>query len=245
MIDNRGLTNSDPHMTSTHPEATPATSADTPQKTKTTHAERRQSVQPVLEQLFTLYPRLFGAEFLPLKRGIFQDLLEKHPDVFQRDSLKAALGVHTRSTRYLQCVAAGKQRHDLQGVAVEDVAPEHVYAAIVELFRRRQSRTQDDLRPQFRTQLMAAYEASGLSRDAYMSCVARTQPNDAQIGAVLEEALELSEQKLARQEALQKAFESSGKSLEAFAAMYGLKPRDVKAALARKPRVSAMVASAS
>lgn len=201
-------------------------------------------MQPVLEQLFALYPHLFGAEFLPLKRGIFQDLLEKHPEMFKRDSLKAALGVHTRSTRYLQCVAAGKQRHDLQGAAVEDVAPEHVYAAIVELFRRRQSRTQDDLRPQLRTQLMAAYEASGLSRDAYMSCVASTPSSDTQVGAVLEEALELSEQKLARQEALCKAFESSGQTVEAFAAMYGLKPRDVKAALARKPRVPA-VASAS
>lgn len=190
-----------------------------------------QSVQPVLEQLFTLYPHLFGAEFLPLKRGIFQDLLEKHPDVFKRDSLKAALGVHTRSTRYLQCVAAGKQRHDLQGLAVEDVAPEHVYAAVVELFRRRQMRTQDDLRPQLRTQLMAAYEASGLSRDEYVS---RTQSNDAQLSAVLEEALEQSEQKLARQAALLKAFEGSGKTVEAFAEMYGLKPRDVKAALARK-----------
>lgn len=201
-------------------------------------------MQPVLEQLFTLYPHLFGAEFLPLKRGIFQDLLEKHPEMFQRDSLKAALGVHTRSTRYLQCVAAGNQRHDLQGAAVEDVAPEHVYAAIVELFRRRQSRTQDDLRPQLRTRLMAAYEASGLRRDEYMSCVASTPSSDTQVGAVLEEALELSEQKLARQEALCKAFESSGQTVEAFAAMYGLKPRDVKAALARKPRVPA-VASAS
>lgn len=218
-------------MTSTNPEAAPA---DAPQKTKTTHAQRMRLVQPVLEQLFTLYPHLFGAEFLPLKRGIFQELLEKHPELFQRDSLKASLGVHTRSTRYLQCVAAGKQRHDLQGVAVEDVAPEHVYAAVVELFRRRQSRTQDDLRPQLRTQLMAAYETSGLSRDEYMSCVSRTQPNDAQIGAVLEEALELVEQKLARQEALLKAFEGSGKTVEAFAEMYGIKPRDVKAALARR-----------
>lgn len=228
-------------MTSTNPEAAPA---DAPQKTKATHVQRMRSVQPVLEQLFTLYPHLFGAAFLPLKRGIFQELLEKHPELFQRDSLKAALGVHTRSTRYLQCVAAGKKRHDLQGVAVEDVAPEHVYAAVVELFHRRQSRTKDDLRPQLRTQLMAAYEASGLSRDEYVLCVSRTQPDDAPIGAVLEEALELSEQKLARQAALLKAFEDSGKTVEAFAEMYGVKPRDVKAALARKHPAPA-VASAS
>ncbi|MBX9871402.1 MAG: ProQ/FINO family protein, partial [Burkholderiaceae bacterium] len=44
-------------------------------------AQRKQAAMPVLEQLFSLYPHLFGAEFLPLKRGIFQDLLERHPDL--------------------------------------------------------------------------------------------------------------------------------------------------------------------
>jgi DNA excision repair protein ERCC-2 len=39
----------------------------------------RPAVQPVLEQLAALYPALFGAVFLPLKRGIFQDLLAAHP----------------------------------------------------------------------------------------------------------------------------------------------------------------------
>ena len=79
---------------------------------------RRPSVLPVLEKLFELYPQLFGAEFLPLKLGIFQELLAKHPEQLERTSLKAALGVHTRSTRYLQCVAAGKARLDLQGAIV-------------------------------------------------------------------------------------------------------------------------------
>ena len=46
-------------------------------------------VQPVLEKLFELYPALFGAKFLPLKRGIFQDLMTAHPDTFRKDSLKA------------------------------------------------------------------------------------------------------------------------------------------------------------
>ncbi|MBI3532410.1 MAG: prop effector, partial [Burkholderiales bacterium] len=100
------------------------TQADAPTQAPApaTRAERTRSVQPVLEKLFELYPHLFGAEFLPLKLGIFQELLARHPDQFKRDSLKAALGVHTRSTRYLQSVAAGKQRHDLDGAAVEPVA---------------------------------------------------------------------------------------------------------------------------
>jgi len=210
-----------------HPQHTSAPS---------TKPDRTRAVQPVLEQLFALYPHLFGAEFLPLKRGIFQELLAKHPELFQRDSLKAALGVHARSTRYLQCIAAGKQRHDLEGVAVEDVAPEHVYQALVELFRRRQGRTRDDVRPRFRAQLIAAFEASGLDRQEYL---ARVQSSDARATALLQEALDEHDQKRARQEALFKAFESSGKTAQEFADMYGLSPRDVAEVLARQRPASA------
>ena len=205
-------------------------------------AERKQAVLPVLEQLFSLYPHLFGAEFLPLKRGIFQDLLERHPEVFQRDSLKAALSVHARSTRYLQCVAAGKARHDLDGAAVEEVAPEHVFQTLVELHRRRQVRSQEDLRPKLRAQLSAAFEASGLSRQAYLALVLS---QDEAIMALLNEALDLSGEKIARQEALHKAFEASGKSARDFADMYGVQERDViKAALACKRRAQASAAVA-
>ena len=190
---------------------------------------RPQAVQPVLEKLFELYPHLFGADFLPLKLGIFQELLAAHPDVFQRDTLKAALGLHTRSGRYLQCVAARKRRHDLQGVPVEDVAPEHVYLAIVELFRRRQSRSSEDLRPKLRAQLVVAFEASGLTSQAYL---AKIPSGDADTAAVLQDALADHDQKLARQEALAQAFEASGKSVPEFADMYGLRERDVNQALA-------------
>lgn len=157
-------------MTTSTPSAEPTpANAPTPAPAPATRAERTRAVQPVLEKLFELYPHLFGAEFLPLKLGIFQELLAKHPEHFQRDSLKAALGVHTRSTRYLQSVAAGKQRHGLDGVAVEPVAPEHVYLSLVELFRRRQARSKDDLKPKLRTQLIAAFEASGLTRQEYLA----------------------------------------------------------------------------
>lgn len=211
---------------------TPAQTGE-PQPTpkSATKPDRTRSVQPVLEKLFELYPHLFGAEFLPLKLGIFQELLAKHPEQFQRDSLKAALGVHTRSTRYLQCVAAGKQRHDLEGAAVEPVAPEHVFLTVIELFRRRQARTQDDLKPKLRAQLIAAFEASGLSRQDYLS---RVQSNDAQAIALLDEAMAEYDAKQARQEALLRAFESSGKTVQEFADMYGLKERDVNTALARR-----------
>ena len=86
---------------------------------------------PVLERLFALYPRLFGARFVPLKLGVYEDLLARHPEDFSPEELKLAMGQHARSTRYLESVAAGHPRHDLDGNAVAPVAPEHDYAARV------------------------------------------------------------------------------------------------------------------
>jgi len=207
-------------------EAAPASPKGTGQR-----LARRPSVLPVLEKLFELYPQLFGAEFLPLKLGIFQELLARHPDQLERNSLKAALGVHTRSTLYLQSVAAGRPRHDLQGSPVEAVAPEHVYLALLELFRRRQGRSAQDLRPKLRQQLLAAFEASGLSSQDYQ---ARMHGNDEDANALLGEAFAEYDQQRARQEALRRAFEASGNTVADFAAMYGMDPRVVGRALERK-----------
>jgi ProP effector len=187
-------------------------------------------VQPVLQKLFELYPHLFGSSFLPLKLGTYQDLMAANPEDFKKDSLKAALGFHARSTRYLQCVADGNKRHDLQGNAVEDVSPEHVYLALLELFRRRvitnaKARTKLNLRPIFRKQLIAAFIASGLSRQDYQ---VRVQNADVEATALLEEALAEHDAKQAKQTALKRAFEGSGKKTAEFAEMYGLDLSEVE-----------------
>ena len=218
-------------MTSTPPDASIPASEPSPTSDSPAKAVGQKSIQSVLEELFGLYPHLFGAEFLPLKLGVFQELLASHPEQFERASLKAALGTHTRSTRYLQSVAAGKNRHDLQGNAVEAVAPEHVYLSLLELFRRRQARAREDLRPKFRAHLIQAFKASGLSRQDYQ---ARVQTSDEAATALLEEALAEHDQKQARQDALLKTFEASGKTVDDFADMYGLDKRDVIKALERK-----------
>jgi len=190
---------------------------------------RFASAQPVLEKLFDLYPKLFGARFLPLKLGIFQELMAAHPEVFKRDELKTALGVHTRSTRYLQCVAAGLKRHDLQGNPVEDVAPEHVFLSVVELFARRQARTEEDLLPKLQSQLASAYEKSGLTRADYL---ARIGTPSEPVAAVLDQAVAQVELQRARRTALHKAFEASGKTVAQFADSLGMPERDVQAMLA-------------
>ena len=193
-------------------------------------ARTPRPVPPVLEQLAELYPGLFGAVFLPLKRGIFEDLMQAHPGVLDREALKAGLAIHTRSTRYLQSVAAGLQRHDLAGQAVEAMAPEHVHHALMEVFRRRQARGGEDLRPKLVSRLIQAFEASGLSREDY---AARVRGRDETANAVLDEALTEAAARRAKDEALLRAFEGSGQAVDAFAAMYGLDPRAAAQVLER------------
>jgi ProP effector len=238
MRDNQGLSLLIDSMTSTLPETKAAPAQPAQPADQAVKPGRSQAVQAVLEKLFDLYPHLFGAQFLPLKLGVFQELLAKHPGEFQRDALKLALGVHTRSTRYLQCVAAGKPRYDLAGVPGEAVAPEHVCFALLELYRRKQGRSKEDLAPKLRRQLIAAFEASGLTRMDYL---AKVQTKDLQANALLEEALAERDQQLARQTALRRAFDASGKSPEEFAAMYGLDQHELNAATEPKtePQVPA------
>jgi sRNA-binding protein len=189
---------------------------------------------PLLAQLAQWHPNLFGEQPLPLKRGIFEDLLAAHPDAIDREQLKLALSQHTRSSRYLTVVASGQARHDLQGQSVEAMAPEHVHHALIEVFRRRQHRTPEDLAPKLRNRIIAAYEASGLSRDDY---AARVQGRDEATNTLVAEAQAEADARSARDEALLRAFEASGQSTEAgFADMYGMNPRQVAQQLERARR---------
>lgn len=209
-----------------------STSETTPvsQKKNRKAHPRLESSLPVLEKLAALYPQLFGATFLPLKRGIFQDLLAAHTDAFDKDGLKAALAAHTRSTRYLIALADGKMRHDLLGQAVEVLAPEHTHHALIEVFRRRQSRTQDNLKPLLLQRVVQTLETSGLAPDVYAE---RVRTRDEAANALLDEALALARERTARAEALLRAFSASGQTIEAFSDMYGLNPQETRLQLER------------
>lgn len=211
-----------------------------PRPSRRTAAAPPRNHHPVLEQLATLYPGLFGQVFLPLKRGIFQDLLTAHPDVLVRDTLKVALALHTRSTRYLASVANGLPRHDLQGVAVEAMAPEHVHQALLEVFRRRQARANTDLTPELRSRIAQAFEASGLSKEDYAT---RVLSKDDAANAVLDEALAEAAAGMAKDEALRRAFALSGLDVAGFAGMYGMAPDAVAQSLDRAQRRQAAPAA--
>lgn len=189
---------------------------------------------PLLEQLAAWYPHLFGAQFLPLKRGIFHDLMAAHGEAIDKDALKLALSIHTRSTRYLNAVAQGLKRHDLQGQAVEDMAPEHVHHALLEVFRRRKPRDGEDLQATLRRRIAQAFEASGLTRADYDALV---RGRDEKANALLDEAFAEAAERDAKAEALLRAFEASGATPEQFADMYGMDRRAVTQSLARARRL--------
>lgn len=185
---------------------------------------------PVLDQLAVLHPFLFGETPRPLKRGIFEDLLAAHPEVLERESLKAAMALHARSSRYLTVVASGEMRHDLAQQPVEALTPEQVHHALIEVFRRRGARSREDLRPKLRQRIAQAFEASGLSGEAYVELVSA---RDEEVNQITGDAVAESCQRTAREDALLRAFESSGKPIDEFADMYGLHVLDANRTLER------------
>lgn len=187
-------------------------------------------VHPLLEQLAELHPALFGARFRPLKLGTYQDLMERHPGVFEPAALKEALGQHARSSRYLECLARGDQRHDLDGQAVAPLALDHHHHALVELFKRRQARSKEDLQPALRARVRALFVQSGLDRAAY---AAAAKVNADALAALLDEADHDQAADIARREALLRAFELGGVDEAQFADQYGLAPEAVAPLLAQ------------
>lgn len=199
-----------------------------------------REVHPVLAQLAQLHPVLFGETVQPLKRGTYQDLLALHGEVLDKAGLKVAMAIHTRSTRYLNAVASGAARHDLQGNPVEAMAPEHVFHALVEVFKRKKPRDGEDLQVKLRRRMGMAFMDSGLSRDAYLEVV---QVRDEATQTLLDAALDEVAEQDAKAEAVQRAFTGSGAaSIEAFADMYGMNPHAVQRQLHRAKQLQAQAA---
>ena len=192
-------------------------------------ARPQQQLHPVLLRLRELYPAVFGQKPLPLKLGTFHDIVAAHPEAFDAKELREALGQHTRSSRYLEQVATGAKRCDLQGQPVDDLAPEHVHQAIMEMSRRDRSGSREAAEAKVRLRLKNAFEASGLSRSEYAE---RVKPPIEEWNALLDHAYAEHGASGAKREALRRAYEASGQTPEQFASDYGLDVDTVKAAIA-------------
>ena len=204
----------------------------------------RRQPHPVLEQLGRDYPALFGATVQPLKRGIFQDLLAAYGDAVDKAALKTALAIHTRSIRYLQAVASGAARHDLQGQVVEATAPEHQLHAMLELGKRRRPRlgeTAEQQQERLQRRIAQLFADSNLTREEFLT---RAQLKDEAALAIVHSALDLQAEHDARAEAVAHAFAASGAANPAaFAKMYGMHPQAVQRQLARAEQLQAQRAA--
>lgn len=83
------------------------------------------------------FPALFGAPAQPLKLRIQNDIQERAPGAFSKQALSAFFRRHTHSTAYLQAVAKGTQRFDLDGQPAGELSDEHRQLAVDELARRK------------------------------------------------------------------------------------------------------------
>ena len=201
------------------PIAKPPASKNVRKPRPTQVAQPSRTVHPLLVVLRDLYPQVFGDRVVPLKLGIFHELVAAHPETLEAKALREALGQHTRSTRYLDRVACGVPRHGLDGQAVEEMAPEHVHQAIMEVARRDRNSRSPASQAKLRLRLRNAFEASGLNRGDYAE---RVKPPLEAWNALLDEAYTEHGAEAAKREALLKAFEGSGQTLAQFADSYGM-----------------------
>jgi ProP effector len=81
-----------------------------------------QSARALLKQLQQQFPAF--RDCLPLSIGIDKHLLARIPNL-DRKTMRAALGIHTGSLRYLRAMEKATVRYDLDGAAGAEVTETH------------------------------------------------------------------------------------------------------------------------
>ncbi|MFL6710558.1 MAG: ProQ/FINO family protein [Massilia sp.] len=102
--------------------ASAAATASTPAVASAPAAAPAMSARSLLKQLQQQFPS-FG-KCLPLSIGIDKQLLAKMPEL-DRKTMRAALGIHTGSLRYLRAMEKATVRYDLDGTAGAEVTDTH------------------------------------------------------------------------------------------------------------------------
>ena len=117
-----------------------AESVDAPAPTPTTTPAPAPSARSLLKQLQQQFPAF--RDCLPLAIGIDKQILSRMPDL-DRKTMRAALGIHTGSLRYLRAMEKATVRHDLDGTAgaaVTDVHRTHAKETLQQRFKKEAER---------------------------------------------------------------------------------------------------------
>ena len=102
--------------------AAPAADAQATQPAAAPAVAPGQSARSLLKQLQQQFPAF--RDCLPLAIGIDKQLLGRIPGL-DRKTMRAALGIHTGSLRYLRAMEKATVRYDLDGVAGAEVTDTH------------------------------------------------------------------------------------------------------------------------
>ncbi|MDM5179772.1 ProQ/FinO family protein [Massilia sp. DJPM01] len=117
-----------------------AESADVPVTAPTPAPAPAQSARSLLKQLQQQFPAF--RDCLPLAIGIDKQLLARVPGL-DRKTMRAALGIHTGSLRYLRAMEKATVRYDLDGVAgaeVTDIHRTHAKETLQQRFKKEAER---------------------------------------------------------------------------------------------------------
>lgn len=150
----------------------------TPSAAPSTTASTAPSTAPSTYQSARILLKDFQAKFavfrdcLPLGIGIDKQLLAQLPEL-DRKVLRAALGIHTNSLRYLKVMEKATGRFDLEGNAagdVTDVHRSHATTLLQERFKkeaeqRKAQRQAEKLQREAEKAQQAADEAARLRAD--------------------------------------------------------------------------------
>lgn len=208
------------------PEAAPAAAPSGRAARETGAGE--MSVKACAAQLRERFPALFGGRPKPLKLRIQQDINQRCPGVFPKQTLSAFLRRHTMTDAYLQAVSTQAQRFDLDGQPAGELSEEHRKLAAETLQQRRAredekhaaERAAEAERVQ-RATLLAAFETTTLTRENFC---ALKGVDAAGLDALLAQAREERRQRQQFLAELLEAFRASGQNVPAFAASRRMHP---------------------
>ncbi|WP_370660008.1 ProQ/FINO family protein [Massilia horti] len=123
-----------------NPDQAPAEAANAAQTPAPAGTVQPLSARALLKQLQQQYPA-FG-NCLPLAIGIDKQLLARMPGL-DRKTMRAALGIHTGSLRYLRAMEKATVRYDLDGnpgAEVTDTHRKHAKEMLQQRFKKEAER---------------------------------------------------------------------------------------------------------
>lgn len=158
-------------VTASRPDAAPSApesaAAATPAKTATAGLSPRA----LLKQLQQEFPAF--RDCLPLAIGIDKQLLARMPGL-DRKVMRAALGIHTGSMRYLRAMEKAKVRYDLDGTAGAEVPDTHRAHAKEQLQQRFKKEAE---RKKAERDAAAAEEANRLRQEKLQALASKFSKN--------------------------------------------------------------------